>query len=211
MSDELVDAMAELAIDEALAEVKQLRDQGTAPLEILEDLQEGMRRVGKDFESGRYCISELILSAHVFKEAMELLGDSLTAEGQQYRHGKFVIGTVAGDIHDIGKNLVATVLSCHGFEVIDLGIDVEADEFVRAIEEHNPRLVGLSCLLTTAFDSMKSTVQTIERSGHREDVAILIGGAPVNEATVEFVGADSFATNANEAVTAAKQLAGASQ
>jgi methylmalonyl-CoA mutase cobalamin-binding domain/chain len=211
MSDELVDAMANLAIDDVRAEVKKLQDQGIRPLSIVQDLQEGMRLIGEEFEAGRYFISELILSAHLFNEAMELLGDSLTADGQQHQHGKFVIGTVEGDIHDIGKNLVATVLGCHGFEIIDLGVDVAAQEFVRAIEEHKPRLVGLSCLLTTAFNSMRSTVEAIDESGLRRDVAILIGGAPVNEATVDFVGADSFATNANEAVTAAKQLAGVSQ
>jgi methanogenic corrinoid protein MtbC1 len=211
MSDELVDAMADLAIDDILAVVKKLRDQGVQPLSIVQDLQEGMRLVGEEFEAGRYFISELILSAYVFNEALELLGDSLTAADQQHQHGKFIIGTVAGDIHDIGKNLVATVLGCHGFEIIDLGVDVAAQEFVRAIEEHKPRLVGLSCLLTTAFDNMKSTVKAIEESGLRQHVAILIGGAPVNEATVDFVGADSFATNANEAATIAKQLAGAGQ
>jgi dimethylamine corrinoid protein len=211
MSDDLVAAMANLAVEDVLATVKQLKEQGAPPLDILQDLQEGIRLVGEEFEAGRYYISELIISAHVFKEAMELLGDSLTAGGEQHQHGRFVIGTVAGDIHDIGKNLVATVLSCHGFEIIDLGVDVAADEFVRAIEAHRPRLVGLSCLLTTAFDSMKATVRAIEESGRRRDVAVLIGGAPVNEATVDFVGADSFATNANEAATIAKRLAGVAQ
>jgi methanogenic corrinoid protein MtbC1 len=203
-----VKALLDLKEAEVLAEVQAMRDGGVPGLEIVQDLQEGMRVVGEQYEAGDYFLSELIMSAEIFKRAMDILGDSLSVIAEGEARGTFVIGTVAGDIHDIGKNLVATILGCHGFEVIDLGVDVAAGDFVRAAREHRPELVGLSCLLTTAFDSMRTTIRAIEEAGLRQGLGILIGGGPVTQATCDYVGADGFCLNANEAVAMAERMCG---
>ncbi len=206
--DALVNAMHQL--DEA--KVFSLTDQRIAANEpvmaILEDLQEGMRRIGEDFEAGNYFLSELIMSAVVFKQVSEKMNTVMTVDAAEAKYGTFVIGTVKNDIHDIGKDIVATLLACQGFKVVDLGVDVLAEKFVEAVKTHQPRAVGLSCLLTSAFDSMKDTIAALEQAGFRKDLPILIGGATITEATCRYVGADDFCLNANEAVIKAKKMCG---
>jgi methanogenic corrinoid protein MtbC1 len=205
MTRRLVEALGNLREGDVLAEIKELKE-GNAPLlEIIQLLQEGMSIVGSRFEAGEYYLSELILSSKIFKEAMDLLGERF--EDQSLcKYGTFVIGTVFGDIHDIGKNIVTNILRCNGFKVIDLGVNVPTKRFVAAIEEHKPDILGISCLLTTGFENMKATVEAIEDAGLRSDLKILIGGGPVNQTTCSYVGADGFSKNAQEAVELSKKI-----
>lgn len=189
-----------------MAEIMAMKEAGTAPLVILAELQEGMRQVGERFEAEEYYLSELIMSAMIFKEAMDDLEHLLGPESTATERGIFVIGTVKGDIHHIGKNIVSTLLGCHGFKVVDLGENVTAERFAEAVREHNPLFVGLSCLLTTAFEAMKSTIETLESEGLRDGLAVLIGGAPCTEETRAYVGADAVCSSAQCAVDTAKAM-----
>ena len=204
----LADALELLDEKEVLKQVEALKQESVPALDIIRDLQEGMRSVGKRFESGEYFLSELIMSAEIFKSAIGLLKDALLENAVEPEHGSLVLGTVAGDIHDVGKNIVGAILGCNGFDVVDLGVNVPPDRFVQSIREHRPKIVGLSCLLTTAFDGMLKTVKAIEEAGLRDEIRIVIGGAPVTQATCDYVGADAFCVNANTAVQTAKTLVG---
>ena len=182
---------------------------GEAVLGILEELQAGMNIVGSRFEGGEYYLSELIYAADIFKKAGAPLQEGLKSAAQ-ITLGTLVLGTVKNDIHDFGKDIVATVMSSNGLKVVDLGVDVEPQAFVDAIKEHKPELVGMSCLLTTVFDDMKEAIQIIKDAGLRDQVKILIGGGPVDEATREFVGADVYCKTAQDGVVAAKKILGVS-
>ncbi|MBV7273477.1 cobalamin-dependent protein [Clostridium sp. PL3] len=206
MSKKLIEAMADLDEDVVLEEVKALKDQGVSPLEIIESLQEGMGIVGKRFEEKEYFLSELIMSAEVFNEASQLLGG--VGQAGEAKNGVFVLGTIYDDIHDIGKNIVTTVMRSNGFEVIDLGVDVPTAKFIEAIKKHKPKVVGISCLLTTCFDNVKECIQAIEDEGLRNDVKVLIGGGPVDEATGKYVKADVIAKNAQNTVDYCRQFVG---
>ncbi|WP_005033893.1 cobalamin B12-binding domain-containing protein [Holophaga foetida] len=207
MSQNLVNAMADLEETALVKEVKALQAQGTPALEIIQKLQEGMNIVGKRYEEKEYYLSELIMSAEIFKEAATLLGGDLSA-ADSHSHGTFVMGTIYGDIHDIGKNIVTTVMSCNGFKVIDLGVDVATADYLKAIQEHKPQVVGISCLLTTAFDGMKECISAIEAAGLRKDLKILIGGGPCDQTTADYVGADAYCKTAQDAVEYSKKLLG---
>jgi methylmalonyl-CoA mutase cobalamin-binding domain/chain len=204
MSKKLVDAMAELDEDVVLAEVKALKGQGVPALEIIESLQEGMGIVGKRFEKKEYFLSELIMSAEVFNEASQLIGGM--GQSGESKYGIFVLGTIYDDIHDIGKNIVNTVMSSNGFEVIDLGVDVPTAKFIEAIKQYKPKVIGISCLLTTCFDNVKECIKAIEDAGLRDDVKIIIGGGPVDEATGKYVKADIVCKNAQEDVDYCKKF-----
>jgi len=207
MSQTLINAMADL--DEAVLtqELKSLKVQGVPPLEIIQRLQEGMNIVGKRYEEKEYYLSELIMSAEIFKEAVALIGGDLSGASAA-SHGTFVMGTIYGDIHDIGKNIVTTVMSCNGFKVVDLGVDVPTADYLRAIEEHKPQVVGISCLLTTAFDGMRECISAIEAAGLRKDLKILIGGGPCDQTTADYVGADAYCKTAQDCVEFSKKLLG---
>lgn len=205
MSKKLVEAMADLDEDVVLSEVKALIDQGVPALEIIQSLQDGMGIVGKRFEEKEYFLSELIMSAEVFNEASQLLGG--LGESGESKYGVFVLGTIYDDIHDIGKNIVTTVMRSNGFEVIDLGVDVPTAKFIEAIKQYKPKVVGISCLLTTCFDNVKECIQAIEDAGLRNDVKVLIGGGPVDDATGKYVKADVVAKNAQYTVDYCKKFA----
>lgn len=207
MSDKLVNAMADLDEDLVLGEVQALKEQNVDPLNIITYLQEGMSIVGKRFEEKEYFLSELIMSAEIFNEASQLLGGA-GASGAGSKYGAFVMGTIYDDIHDIGKNIVATVMSSNGFNVIDLGVDVSTEKYIEAIKEHKPKCIGISCLLTTCFDNVKECIQAIEDAGLRDDVKILIGGGPVDEATGKYVKADHVCKNAQQTVELCKKYMG---
>lgn len=207
MSTRLADAMANLDEDVVLAEVKALKGQNVPVLDIIQYLQEGMGMVGKKYEEKEYYLSELVMSAEIFKGAADLLGDSFDAAGAA-PNGVFVIGTIYGDIHDIGKNIVTTVMQCNGFKVVDLGVDGPTAKYIDAIKQYNPAAIGISCLLTTAFDNMKECIQSIEAAGLRDKVKILIGGGPVDEATCKYVMADAVCKNAQETVELSKKFMG---
>jgi len=182
---------------------------GEMPLAILHELQAGMSIVGERFESDEYFLSELIYAADIFKNAGAPLQEGLRGQSQE-RLGTMVLGTVKNDIHDFGKDIVATVMSSNGIEIINLGVNVEHQAFVDAIKECRPELVGLSCLLTTAFEDMKETIRTIEAAGLRGQVKILVGGGPVDQATADYVGADVYCKTAQDGVTAGKKFLGVS-
>lgn len=199
MGENLSLLLAELKEDEALAEIRKALEEGSDPLSLVEGLREGMSEVGRRFESKEYFLSELIMSAEIFREAIALIEPHLKAGAGPVR-GVVVIGTVRGDIHDIGKNIVATLLRCEGYEVHDLGVDVAPAAFVDKLAETGSGLLAMSGLLTLAFDSMKETVETLAGAGLREKVKVIIGGGPVNEKVVEYSGADAFGADAAQAV-----------
>jgi dimethylamine corrinoid protein len=205
MSQKLLDALSNLREDDVLFEIRALKQRNVPLLDIIQLLQEGMSLVGNRFEAGEYYLSELILSSKIFKLAMDALGERFEDQGLSH-YGTFVIGTVFGDIHDIGKNIVANLLRCHGFKVIDLGVNVPIKKFREAVEEHKPNILGISCLLTTGFENMKATVKAIEDANLRSGLKILIGGGPVMQTTCRYVGADGFCTNAQEAAELSKKI-----
>jgi dimethylamine corrinoid protein len=182
---------------------------GETPLSILQELQAGMNIVGERFEADEYFLSELIYAADIFKQAGAPLQEGLKGQSRE-KLGTMVLGTVKNDIHDFGKDIVATVLSSNGIEIINLGVNVEHQAFVDAIREHKPELVGMSCLLTTAFEDMKVAIATIKAAGLRDQVKILIGGGPVDQATADYVGADTYCRTAQDGVIAGKKFLGVS-
>jgi methylmalonyl-CoA mutase cobalamin-binding domain/chain len=161
-----------------------------------------MEAVGDLFSKNEYFLGELMLSAELFKNCQELIGSD--SDKSEAMYGKFILGTVYGDVHDIGKNIVSTVFSCNGFEVIDLGVDVKPETFIAAIKEHDAKIIGLSCLLTTAFDALKDCVNQIRTVGLDKGRLLMIGGGPVNERALEYSGADVFSINAQDGFEKAK-------
>jgi len=183
-------------------------DAGVPANEILQKgLIVGMDIVGEKMESGDMFIPEVLMSAKAMSISVEIL-KPLLAEGESSSAGKVVIGTVKGDLHDIGKNLVVMMMESAGFEVIDLGVDVDPAKFVEAIKENKPNVVGLSALLTTTMPMMKKSIQGIEESGLRDSLKIIVGGAPVNKAFADEIGADGYAPDAGSASKMAKAMNG---
>jgi len=207
MSGDIASLIVELREDETIEAVRSALTAGEPPLDIVERLREGMSEVGRRFEAREFFLSELVISAEIFKEAMALIEPSLPA-GSGPTKGSLVIGTVRGDIHDIGKNIVAGMLRCEGYEVHDLGVDVEPGSFVAKLAETGSGLLALSGLLTLAFDSMKETVDAVGAAGMRPNVKIIIGGGPVNEKVLEYAGADAWGRDVAEAVRLAAQYEG---
>ena len=186
--------------------VQQALDQGTKPEEILSDaLMPGMDQVGKDFKAGDLFVPEVLIAARAMQAGMNILRPLLTDSSAAFV-GKCIIGTVQGDLHDIGKNLVRMMLEGASFEVVDLGTDVTAAAFVEAVREHQPQLVGMSALLTTTMANMKATVEALEEAGLRDQVKIMVGGAPVTAAFAKEIGADSYAPDAASAVDVSRSL-----
>jgi corrinoid protein of di/trimethylamine methyltransferase len=179
---------------------------GADPLGLVQDvMMPAMDEVGRKFEANEYFVPELLLAARAMKGSLELIRPLLAAGGVAPA-GKIVIGTVKGDLHDIGKNLVAAMLEGGGFEVIDLGVNVDPAKFVRAVKEKGAEIVALSALLTTTMPAMKTTIDTIAKAGLREQVKIMVGGAPVTEAYAKEIGADGYSQNAAAAVSLARGL-----
>jgi methylmalonyl-CoA mutase cobalamin-binding domain/chain len=178
---------------------------GWAPYKVLtEALVEGMRIVGIDFRDGILFVPEVLLSANAMKAGMAILRP-LLAESGAPRQGKVVIGTVKGDIHDIGKNLVAMMWEGAGFEVVDLGINTSVESFLKALDEHKPDILGMSALLTTTMPYMKVVIDTLKAKGIRDDYIVLVGGAPLNEDFARSIGADAYCRDAAVAVETAKE------
>ena len=200
MEKPIVQRLADLEEEAFLNLLRQELDGGADPLAILEDCRAGMVLVGKRFEENTYFISDLMMAGELFKQATNLLAPKMQLLGDATR-GKVVVGTVKGDIHDIGKDLVVGMLRAANYDVHDLGVDVPPDKFIDVLKETKARVLGLSALLTTAFDSMKDTVDAIKEAGIRSEVKIMIGGGPVNEEVVEYSGADDWGADAREAVT----------
>ena len=202
MHDDLYDGLGEEIVDS----VNILLKRNWTPYDILtKALVEGMRIVGVDFRDGILFVPEVLMSANAMKAGMVLLR-TLLAETGAPKVGKMVIGTVKGDIHDIGKNLVCMMMEGAGFEVIDLGINNAVEKYLEAIEEHKPDILGMSALLTTTMPYMKVVIDTLKEKGMRNDYLVLVGGAPLNEAFAEAVGADAYCRDAAVAVETAQAL-----
>ena len=208
MSDKLVDAIANMKEEEALAIAKGMLAGGQEPGHILELCREAMDIVGKRFESGEYFLPELILTGEVLSQIAATVKTRLDKVAEAKCLGKVVIGTVEGDIHDIGKDIVTFMLDVNGFEVHDLGIDIPPQKFIDVIKEVQPEVVGLSGFLTLAYDSMKKTVDTIKDAGLRHKVKIMIGGGQIDDKIREYTGADAYGRDAMAAVTLAKKWVG---
>ena len=192
---------------EVAALVQQALDEGMAPDEVLQGgLIAGMDEVGKDFKAGDLFVPEVLIAARAMHAGMDVLRPLLT-ESEMPTAGRYVIGTVKGDLHDIGKNLVKMMLEGAGFQTVDLGTDVSAEDFIAAVREHQPRLMGMSALLTTTMVQMKAIVEALEEAGLRDSVKVMIGGAPVTSAFAEEIGADAYAPDAATAVDVARSLA----
>jgi 5-methyltetrahydrofolate--homocysteine methyltransferase len=203
-SKKLIDLIANMNEEEAINLANEMLDSGYDPMLLLEHCRSGMDIVGKRFESGEYFLPELMLAGEMLteisKKAKPLIVES-QSEGEAANKGVIVLGTVHGDLHDIGKNIVTFMLDINGYKVIDLGIDVPVDTFLDSIKEHKPSIVGLSGFLTLAFDSMKETIEAIQEAGLRDNIKIMIGGGQVDETIKNYTGADAFGLNAMSAVT----------
>jgi len=196
--------------DQARELAAQVLEAGIVPLAAIEEaLNPGMQVIGDRFERGECFIPDLMMAAEAMKGAMAVFEPALTARQEQRQVlGTVVIGTVEGDIHEIGKSLVATMLSAAGFQVHDLGVDVPAGEFVEQVRETGANIVGLSALLTTTMRNQEAVIEALKEAGLREQVLVIIGGAPTGPEWAQTIGADAHAENANEAVGVVKQLLG---
>ena len=204
MHDDLYDGLKE-EVEEG---VRILLERGFQPYDVLtRALVEGMRIVGIDFRDGILFVPEVLMSANAMKGGMAILRPLLAATGAP-RMGKMVIGTVKGDIHDIGKNLVSMMMEGAGFEVVDLGVNNGVEKYLAAIAEHQPEIIGMSALLTTTMPYMKVVIDALKAKGIRDDHVVLVGGAPLNEAFAEAIGADAYCRDAAAAVETAKDPAG---
>jgi methylmalonyl-CoA mutase cobalamin-binding domain/chain len=208
MTDSLVQALVEMKEAEALQTAKQLLDQGVTPLDILDSCSKAMEVVGQRFEKGVYFLPHLMMAGEMLKQISNVIKPLIQEQKTGNLGGKVLIGTVEGDIHDIGKNIVVFLLEANGFQVRDIGINQKPSKFVEAIKEFQPKVVGMSGLLTLAFDSMKKTVQAIEDAGLRKTVRIMIGGGVVTEKIKDYSGADAYAPDAMAGVRLAKEWTG---
>ena len=209
---QLAQLVADLEEDAVLALVQQRLDAGDDPLQIINECNEGMREVGQRYEDGDYFVAGLIMSGEIFREVVEL-AQPLIIEQQATgsASGRVLVGTVAGDIHDIGKNIFGMLLSCHGFEVIDLGVDVPPDVFVAKVNEVEPDIIGLSGLITSSFETMKETVAILrtefQKSGRQ--TPIIIGGSMVDKQVRDYVDADYWMSDAMGGVRLCEELVNA--
>jgi 5-methyltetrahydrofolate--homocysteine methyltransferase len=209
MAKDLSKALADLKEDEALALVREKLNAGADPMGILNDARRGMETVGTRFSKSEYFIPDLVYSGEILRKINEMVKPKLSKEGEVKRGGKVIIGTVAGDIHDIGKDIVVFMLDVSGFEVFDLGVDVPVQKFVDKIKETGAPIVGLSGFLTLAYDSMKQTIEAVKAAGLRDKTKIMIGGGQITEDIVKYTGADAFGKDAVAGVTLARKWAGA--
>lgn len=211
MARDLVKTLADLKEQEVIKIVEERLKAKEDPLEILEDARKAMEIVGKRFATSEYFIPDLVYSGEILKSVTELVKPKLSKSAESKKLGKVVFGTVAGDIHDIGKDIVVFMLDVNGFKVYDLGVDVPAQKFVDKIKETEAPIVGLSGFLTLAFDSMKQTVEAIKTAGLRDKVKVMIGGGQITEEVRAYTGADAYGKDAVAGVTLAKKWAGVRQ
>ena len=217
MSQELLSKITNSLVagepEEVVALTRQALDTGIEPMTIIQQgLVPGMTIVGEKFQEGEYFLPDLIISADGMQQAMQLLEPELKARQQKIvSAGTVVIGTVQGDIHEIGKSLVATMLSANGFKVYDLGVDVPAEKFIEKVKETGADLLGLSALLTTTMVGQREVIQALQEAGLRQQVKVLVGGSPVSRRWAESIGADGYAEDAMSAVQVARQLCGSQE
>jgi len=208
MNDKLVSLMADLMEEETIAMVKDLIQKGTDPMDVLDDASSAMAVVGKRFETAEYFIPDLMMAGEILKGISDIVKPLLEKEGPATKKGRVLIGTVAGDIHDIGTDIVQFMLDVSGYDVLNIGIDVPVQVFVERIQEFKPQVVGLSGFLTLAFDSMKKTVKAIDEAGLRNDIRIMIGGGQMDDEICKYVKADAYGKDAMAAVKLCDQWIG---
>ncbi|MBN2074818.1 MAG: cobalamin-dependent protein [Dehalococcoidales bacterium] len=204
MAENLVDILADLKEKEALAIVKERLESGEEPMNILADSRKALEIVGNRFADGTYFIPDLVYSGEILKAISDLVKPKMNQDADIKRLGKVIIGTVAGDIHDIGKDIVVFMLDVNGFEVYDLGVDVPIEKFIEKIKETGAKVVGLSGFLTLAYESMKDTVKAIKDAG-MDDVKIMIGGGQITEEIMKYTGADAYGKDAMTGVALTKK------
>lgn len=204
MSEKLVTLLADMEEEQALALTKELLEGGTDPVSILDDCRQAMEIVGKRFEQNEYFIPELILAGEMLKSVSAEVKPYLKQSVDSKKAGKVLLGTVQGDIHDIGKDIVHFMLDVNNFDVLDLGVDVSPQKFVEEIKSFQPDVVALSGFLTLSYTSMKDTVEAIQAAGLRDQVKIMIGGGAVDEQICTYAAADAFGKDAMAAVALAK-------
>jgi methanogenic corrinoid protein MtbC1 len=204
----LIHHVVELNEDEALNLVRQRLSRGDDPLSIVEDCHEGMRRVGERYEQGQYYLSGLIMAGEIFREVMELAQPFIETQISGDESGRILLGTVQGDIHDIGKNIQSMLLSCYGFTVLDLGVDVPPAEFLARATKFKPDVVGLSGLLTSSYDTMRETIALLRRSDDPiiARTQVIIGGGMLNDQVCRYTGADYWIDNSMEGVRLCQRL-----
>lgn len=204
----LIHHVAKLDEQAVLALVRERLSSGDDPLSIVEECQEGMRRVGEQYEQGRYYLAGLIMAGEIFREVMELAQPAIEAQISGEESGRVLLGTVEGDIHDIGKNIQGMLLSCHGFTVYDLGVNVPPAEFLDQAIKVRPDIIGLSGLLTSSYEAMRDTIALIRDTSVTElaDIPIIIGGTSINEQVCQYVGADYWIINAMVGVRLCQRL-----
>lgn len=208
MEDKLIESIVDMKEEEALAKVREMLKDNIPVMDIMGSCREAMEDIGEKFEDGEYFIPQLIMAAEIMQQITEITKNECEEVAQEEKIGTVLMGTVEGDIHDIGKGVVNFNLDVNGFEVIDLGEDVKPQKYINAIEKHKPDIVGMSCLLTVGFDSISKTIKEIEKAGYRDDIKIIIGGAPIDDDICDYVGADGWAEDAVKAVNLAKKLIG---
>jgi len=209
MAKDLVSMLADLKEKEALKIAEDRLKAGEEPVKILDDARKAMELVGKRFASSEYFMPDLVYSGEILREITEMVKPKMGKAGEIKRVGKVVFGTVAGDIHDIGKDIVVFMLDVNGFEVYDLGVDVPAQKFVEKIKESGAPIVGLSGFLTLAYDSMKQTIDAMKAAGLRDKVKVMIGGGQISEEVRKYTGADAYGKDAMAGVSLAKKWSGA--
>jgi 5-methyltetrahydrofolate--homocysteine methyltransferase len=203
-----IDEIVELNEEKVVELVKERLKNNEDPLEIMDDVKEAMKTIGDKFSNKEYFLPELIMSGEILRLIFEEIGPTLKEKQTSDFKGKVLLGTVAGDIHDIGKDVVKFMLDANGFEVLDLGVDVPADKFIESLKEFKPKVLALSGFLTLAFDSMKEIIEKLKTAGLRDSVKIMIGGGTVDERIVEYVGADAYGESAVDAVNMATKWIG---
>jgi 5-methyltetrahydrofolate--homocysteine methyltransferase len=209
MAHQLVEAMANMKETEALGIVDELLAAGEDPQKILDLSSEAMQVVGERYQDGTYFLPELIMAGEMLRKIGDILKPKLAEQtGATKKLGTVVLGTVRGDIHDIGKDIVGFMLEVNGFEVHDLGIDTAEEKFVQAVKDLHPQVLALSGFLSVAFDSMRSTIEEVEKAGLRGDLKIIIGGGQMDDTVRKYTGADAYGDNAMEAVAYAKETVG---
>ena len=214
MSQEMFEKLAQAVIDgeseDAVELAQQALDAGLDPLECInKGLSKGIDRVGVLFAEGEYYLPDLIIGGEAMKDALSVLEPALAANQTREVTGRVVLGTVEGDLHEIGKTLVGTMLTANGFQVTDVGVDKPASEFIAAVKESNATLIGASALLTTTIPEQQKIVEALAEAGLRDKVKVMVGGAPVTQAWADKIGADGYAEDAIAAVAVAKKLVGA--
>lgn len=205
-SKQLVQMISDMQEEDAVKLAREMLDAGYDPVKLLGHCREAMEMVGKRYEQGEYFLPELMLAGEMLKAIGDMAKPLIKQDAEGAKTvGTILIGTVQGDLHDIGKNIVTFMLEINGYKVIDLGIDVPVENFVESIKQHKPQVVGLSGFLTLAFDAMKQTIEAIKQAGLRENTKIMIGGGQVDETIKTYTGADAFGLNAMDAVSLCKQ------